>query len=472
MTNRSDALELARSSLAAYGAALRPDFEIPDHIRIVVDALERLENGKLTRLLVILPPRHGKSLLCSQIFPSWFLGRNPTKSVITASYGESLATDFGRTVRGFLADDLHRAIFPNCQLAKDVAAQNRLATTQGGFYFGVGRGGAVTGRGCDLLVLDDLLKDYEEAHSETIRKSAWDWLQHVALTRLSPTGAIVAVGTRWHEADPLGRLTEEVADCEVIHFPAIAEGDECFRKGGEALWPSCFPLPVLEQIRAAIGERAWMTLYQGRPSAAEGSIFRREWFRTYTAPPDKVLRLVQSWDVAAKMGAANDYSVCTTWATTETGYYLLGLWRGKCEFPDLKRQFAVLAEEWRPDVIVVEDSSAGIGLIQELKSATRYSVLPVNPSKSKELRALSVTPMFEAGKVLLPQGAFWLDDLMEELCSFPSGVHDDMVDSTTQALNYLRGKPAAVLAVPTLLPGRAYFHLDDSEDFVGGARPG
>lgn len=183
-----------------------------------------------------------------------------------------------------------------------------------------------------------------------------------------------------------------------------------------------------------------MTLYQGRPSAAEGSIFRRHWFQTYSIPPERFDRVIQSWDTAAKVGSSNDWSVCTTWGTTSSGYYLLSLWRGKVEFPDLKRQFAALADERRPDAVLVEATSAGVSLIQELKSATRHAVIPVKADQSKELRAQSCTPMFESGRVFFPESAPWLADFIDELVSFPGGGHDDMLDSTTQALNYLRGE--------------------------------
>jgi predicted phage terminase large subunit-like protein len=430
---RTDVLELASESLAAYGSAVYPGFECADHIRILVRALEAVESGKIKRLVLVLPPRHGKSLLCSQVFPSWYLGRHPERNIIAASYGESLAVDFGRQVRSFLTSPEHQAIFPKCRLSADVQAQNRLATVRGGFYYALGRGGALTGRGADLLVIDDLLKDYEEAQSETIRKSTWDWLTHVGLTRLSPRGCLVMVGTRWHESDPMAKMISEVGGCTVIHLPAISEK-------GAALWPSRFPLSVLQGIRGAIGERAWASLYMGKPSAAEGTIFKRSWLQTYREAPGKFERLVQSWDIASKTGASNDYSVCTTWGANQSGYYLLGLWRDRVEFPELKRHFGELAQHWGPDCILCEDASSAIPLVQELRLSTAYPVIPVKATKSKELRAQSVSPSFEAGKVYFPESAPWLTDFVDELVSFPSSAHDDQVDSTTQALNYLRDR--------------------------------
>lgn len=192
-------LPLARADLACYALAMCPDFRVAKHHRVLIDALEQVERGAIKRVMVFMPPRHGKSLTASCIFPAWFLGRNPRRSVIAASYGAELAEDFGRRVRNFMSDPLHAEIFPECKLSADSAAQRRFDTTAGGSYYAVGRGGAVTGRGADLLLLDDLLKDSEEARSETIRRSMHDWFQHVAYTRLAPGGALVLIQTRWHE---------------------------------------------------------------------------------------------------------------------------------------------------------------------------------------------------------------------------------------------------------------------------------
>jgi hypothetical protein len=358
-------LQLARADLACYALAMFPDFQVARHIRILVDKLEEVESGRTKRLMVFMPPRHGKSLTASCIFPAWFLGRNPRRSVITASYGAELAEDFGRRVRNFMSDPLHAAIFPECKLATDSAAQRRFDTTAGGSCYAVGRGGAVTGRGADLLLLDDLLKDSEEARSETIRRSMHDWFQHVAYTRLAPGGALVLIQTRWHQDDLPGRLLREHADenWQVIDMPAIAEVDDEFRKVGEALWPEKFPVEVLKSIRSAIGGAAWDSLYRLQPSASEGAVFKREWWRFFRDQP-ACKRIVQSWDTAFKSGAENDYSVCTTWGVTESGYYLLWVWRDRVEFPELKRRMTWLADQWRPVQILVEDRASGQSLIQ------------------------------------------------------------------------------------------------------------
>ena len=408
------------------------DYQLARHHRVLIEKLEQVERGAIKRLMVFMPPRHGKSLTSSCIFPAWFLGRNPRRSVIAASYGAELAEDFGRRVRNFMSDPLHAAIFPECRLAADSAAQRRFDTTAGGSYYAVGRGGAVTGRGADLLLLDDLLKDSEEARSETIRRSMHDWFAHVAYTRLAPGGALVLIQTRWHEDDLPGRLLREHADenWEVINMPTIAETDDEFREAGEALWPEKFPLELLQAIRGAIGGAAWNSLYRQQPSAAEGAVFRRNWWRFYREQP-ACRRVIQSWDTAFKLGAENDYSVCTVWGVTDGGYYLLWLWRERVEFPELKRRMAWLAEQWKPSQILVEDRASGQSLIQELRHSTRLPITAVKVDTDKMSRAQSVTPLVEAGKVFLPESAPWLSDFIDELAAFPKGTHDDCVDSTT-----------------------------------------
>ncbi len=323
-------LALAREDLACYAVAQWPAFELAAHHRIIVDKLEAVEKGLIRRLMIFLPPRHGKSLLATQFFPAWYLGRHPDQFIITASYGQELADDFGRKVRNLVGDPLHQSIFPGFRLAEDSTSMRRFNTAAGGSYYAVGRGGPITGRGAHLLIIDDPLKDREEAQSETVRRNLHEWYTNVAYTRLQPGAAIVIVQTRWHEDDLAGRLLREPgSDWEGVSLPAIAEANESFRRAGEALWPEKFPLGVLEQIRIAVGGATWASLYQQRPAAAEGAIFKREWVRTYREAPASFKKVVQSWDTAFKTGAENDYSVVTTWGTTDTGYYLLSLWRAR-----------------------------------------------------------------------------------------------------------------------------------------------
>jgi predicted phage terminase large subunit-like protein len=443
-TNGIDVLTLAREELACYAVAQWPSFEFAAHHKVIVEKLEEVEQGNIRRLMIFLPPRHGKSLLTSQFFPAWYLGRHPDCFVITASYGQDLADDFGRRVRNFVSDPLHQAIFPGFHLAEDSTSMRRFNTTAGGSYYAVGRGGPITGRGAHLLIIDDPLKDREEADSPTIRRTLHEWYSSVAYTRLQPGGAIVLIQTRWHQDDLAGRLLRENSSkgWEIVSLPAIAETDESFRRAGEALWPERFPLSVLEQIRIAIGGSAWASLYQQRPAAAEGQIFKREWWRFYRDTPEFSF-VLQSWDTAFKTGEENDYSVCTTWGMAENGYYLLAYWRGRVEFPQLKRMLVGLADEWKPHSILVEDRASGQSLIQELQLGTNLPIIPVKVDSDKLARAQAVTPLIEAGRIFLPESAPWLREFTDELAAFPTGVHDDTVDSTSQALNYLRERANA-----------------------------
>jgi predicted phage terminase large subunit-like protein len=439
--NSDEILMLPRVDLGCYATAIWPPFELAAHHRLIVNLLEAVERGEIPRSMIFMPPRHGKTSLGTQIFPAWYLGRHPDRSIITASYGQELADDFGRQVRNMVNDPMHRAIFPECRLADDATSMRRFSTTAGGSYYAVGRGGALTGRGADLLILDDLLKNAEEARSELIRRVLHEWYASVARTRLQPNGAIVLISTRWHEDDLAGRLLRQGGeDWYVVSLPAIAEVDESFRRAGEALWPKKYSLEALEQSRREIGGTAFASLYQQRPAAAEGSVFKREWWRYYReTPPFK--RIVQSWDTAFKMGAENDFSACTTWGVADNGYYLLWFWRGKVEFPELKRRMTWLADEYKPNQILVEDRASGQSLIQELKYASALPIIPVKVDSDKRSRADPITGVIEAGKVCLPESAPWLNDYVDELAAFPNGAHDDAVDSTTQALNYLRHEP-------------------------------
>jgi predicted phage terminase large subunit-like protein len=225
----------------------------------------------------------------------------------------------------------------------------------------------------------------------------------------------------------------------VLHLPALAEKNDALgRLPGQALWPSQYPAEALEDIRRDIGPRAFACLYQGNVSAAQGTIFKRDWFRKYATAPEKFIRVIQSWDTAFKTGATNDYSVCATIGETQNGFYLLHLYRNKVEFPQLKRVVGELAEQWRPSEIYVEDKASGQSLVQELKLSTNFPIIPVKVDRDKESRASAVTGYFESGRVLFPEGAPWVADLEDELASFPGGLHDDCVDALSQALNRLR----------------------------------
>lgn len=412
------------------------------------DALESIERGELKRLIVLMPPRHGKSELISLRFPCWYLARHPEDYIVQAGYAESIALTHSRQARDiFISPEMIR-LFPNIRhrperpgqevIIPERQAAHEWGTKQGGSYYAVGIGGGLTGRGFNIGIIDDPVKDEEEAASLTIRDKVWDWYQKVFRTRAEPGAAIIVVMTRWHQGDLVGRLLQQAQEdsasdqWKILHFPAIQDG--------QALWPERYPIEVLKKIRSSIGGRAFESLYQGNPTVAEGQIIKREWWKYFREPP-QFERTIQSWDTAFKDKTQNDYSVCTVWGEAQNGYYLLGVWRERVEFPELKRVAVALYERDIPNVVLVEDKASGQSLIQEIQRNTKIPVLPFKVDSNKVARANSVTPLIEAGKVFLPENAPWLFDYIEELSAFPNAEHDDQVDSTTQALSFMRGEP-------------------------------
>lgn len=411
------------------------------HHKALARRLEDVSSGKCKRLMVFMPPRHGKSMLTSEYFPAWWLGMHPDKQIIAATYAQQLADDFGRKVRNLVISEAHQWAFHGFSLSDDSQAANRFHTSMKGAYFAVGAGGPITGRGADLLLIDDPIKGREDAESETMRQRLKDWYTSVARTRLMPGGAIVVIQTRWHEDDLAGWLLREHQHegWEVLNLPALAEpGDQVGRAEGDPLWPAAYPLAELLTIKRAIGARDWAALYQQRPSAAEGSIFKREhwqYFRPTETNPKaiiaslRVTRIIQAWDTAFKTKETNDYSVGVTIGITQSRYYVLDVWRDRCEFPDLKRALVAQAAKWAPHVVVIEDTAAGQSLIQELRRDTKLPLVPVKADRDKVSRANAVTPIHEAGLVYLPEDEPWLSDFTDELAGFPTAPHDDQVDA-------------------------------------------
>jgi predicted phage terminase large subunit-like protein len=437
--NHDDVLGLARASLAAYAPLIYPPYKVFKHHSLLIRKLEAVETGAIKRLMVCMPPRHGKSLTTTEIFPAWYLGRHPDRSIITASYSQEFVEGFGRKVRNHVADPRTRSVFPELQLAEDSQSARRFDTTAGGSYFAVGRGGAITGRGGHLILIDDPIKDAEEARSEATRRQLHEWYSQVLYTRRQPETAIVLVSTRWNLDDLAGYLLREhpKEGWDVLNLPAIAEVDEGWRKPGDPLWPERFPLEELEATRRQLGTAGWSALYMQRPVPEEGAIFKIEWWQRYEDLPEFSL-VILSADTAFKAGASNDYSVVTVWGVAKKGFYLLHVWRHRAEFPQLNRQLELMAAQWNPNAVLVEDKASGQSLIQELRQNTRLPIRPVKVDADKVSRAHAVSPLVEAGRVFLPKAAPWLAAFLDEMSTFPSGVHDDIVDSTTQALNYLR----------------------------------
>lgn len=435
-----------------FGQSYRPG---PHHV-VIADALESVVRGDVKRLAVTMPPRHGKSELCSVHFPPWFLGRNPDKRIIACSYTAALAYRFSRRARNILASP--QWPWPEIQPAGDAAAVSAwdIAGKRGG-YVAAGVGGSITGMGADILLIDDPVRNAQDADSIVVRDRTWDWYLSTAVTRLEPNGSVVLIGTRWHEDDLIGRaLAEAPGEWTLLNLAAIAEdeNDALGRSPGEALWPEQWPVDALEERRVAVGERAWSALYQQRPAPAGGSVFHRDWWQRYELSEMPVMDTVLVvCDSAFKDGVASDYSVFATWGRgrDDGRFYLIDIHRGKWQFPDLivAGHTAVTAARARFPMVtvslIVEDKASGQSAIQVWKRPyivspeSRLPALPVVPHKisageSKTARAEGVSGYVRGGMVSIPTYAPWLDAWLGEHNSFPQGAHDDMVDTTSMAL--------------------------------------
>jgi predicted phage terminase large subunit-like protein len=448
---------LASRSLLRFTEYTNPLYQRASHHELIAQKLEAVERGEIDRLMIFMPPRHGKSELASKRFPAWCLGRNPTRQIIAASYNSDLANDFGRNVRNIVAEPEFGQVFPGVSLAPDSQAANRMNTNRGGSYVAAGVGTAVTGRGAHIALIDDPFKDREEADSERRRDLVWDWYRSTLFTRLMPGGAIVLIQTRWHEDDLAGRLLEQEADqWETLDLPAINERNE-------ALWPEWYPLDVLERIKATIGPREWSALYQQKPQPDEGTFFQRSWFDDKSPPAN--LRFYGSSDYAVTEGDG-DFTVHTVWGIDAAGdVYRIAQWKGQTAADkwieaklDLIRAHKPLA--WFGEGGVIQKAIEPM-LRRRMRERNVYCRLEWMPSvHDKPTRARSFQAMAATGRVHFEKGA----DLSEFLV-FPAGKHDDEVDTASligRAID--QAHPAIVAATKTKKPRDAW----DSEFDDGG----
>jgi predicted phage terminase large subunit-like protein len=388
--------------------------------------------------MVFMPPRHGKSERISKYFPAWLLGNYPEKRVMLSSYEASFAASWGGKARNVLEESGH---YFGVKVSSRSSAADwwEIEGSMGGMVT-AGVGGPLTGKGADVLVIDDPLKNAEEAASKTIRDKQWDWYQSTAYTRLEPSGAVILVMTRWHEDDLAGRLLDEEKHggdrWDKLSMPAIDDT-------GNALWPARFDLQKLEAIKKTVGSYYWEAMYQQRPAPLEGGLIKRAWWKYYTVLP-KVQRFIWSWDTAVKVGQDNDFSVGTLWAECEDGFYLCDLIRAKMEYPELKQAIRAAYNKVPSSVILVEDKSSGQQIIQELRKDGKLPVIDFKTDKDKVLRVNLISPTIQAGHVYLPESAPFVSDFVEECAGFPNAVHDDQVDSMTQFLLYSTSNPAPV----------------------------
>lgn len=435
---------LASKSLLEFTKRSHGSYQVNWHHRQIVDHLERLEKGEFDRLIINMPPRHGKSELTSIRFPVWFLGRNPNKRVIAVSYSRELATDFGRKTRNLVKSEEFTNVF-DANLSEDSYSVQKWDLNEGGGYVGVGIGGSIVGRGADLFIIDDPIKTADDADSATYREMIWGWYQNVAYTRLEGHGKICLTMTRWHSDDLAGRLIDQAQNdgWKVLSLEAEASASEVHRKEGDPLWPEKYDEQALKRIKDNIGSRAWGAQYQQNPMIQESAIFKKNWFRFYDVLPH-VYRYIWSWDTASKAKASHDFSVGTLWAETENGYYLTFVWRKKCIYTELKRSIIEMFDNWPSDYVLIEDASSGIQLLQDLQETTTLPVMPQKvEGRSKEARASAISPLFEAGKVFFPRNEEFVNILVDELLSFPAGKRKDQVDSVSQALRFFKRQDEA-----------------------------
>lgn len=435
--------EKSQHNFLHYVKKMWPGFIAGRHHKLMADKFERIASGELKRVIINMPPRHTKSEFASFLLPSWFLGRFPNKKVIQTSHTAELAVGFGRKVRNLVGADVYKEVFPNVGLQADSKAAGRWSTNHGGEYFAIGVGGAVTGKGADLLIIDDPHSEQEAKLAMTdpgIFDSVYEWYTSGPRQRLQPGGSIVIVMTRWSTKDLTGRIVkssiedEKVNEWEIIELPALLPS-------GNPLWPEFWPIEELEALKAELPVSKWNAQYQQKPTSEEGAIIKREWWKIWESDrPPSCEFIIQSWDTAFTKSNRSDFSACTTWGVfhpdegPDAHVILLDAFKERMEFPELKRKAFEMWKDWEPDAFVVEAKAAGAPLIYELRQMG-IPVQEFTPSRGndKVVRVNAVSDLFSSGKVWAPRKR-WAEEVMEEIAGFPYSDNDDLTDSTTQAL--------------------------------------
>jgi len=443
--------QLVKNDFMAFVKYVWPAFIHGAHHEKMAEAFQQVAEGKLKRLIINMPPRHTKSEFASYLLPAWFLGLYPEKKIIQTSHTAELAVGFGRKVRNLVDSDRYKDIFPQISLQADSKAAGRWATNYSGEYFAIGVGGAVTGKGADLLIIDDPHSEQEATLAETspeIYDKTYEWYTSGPRQRLQPGGAIVVVMTRWSKKDLTGQVVKAAAQREgeewrVIEFPAILPS-------GRSLWPQFWKIEELEALKRELPVSKWEAQYMQAPTSDVSAIVKREWWKTWEkeSPPFCEF-IIQSWDTAFLKTERSDYSACTTWGVfykddengkPQSNIILLNAFKRRMEFPELKQAAYEEYKEWNPDATIIEAKAAGSPLIFELR-AMGIPVQEFTPSKGNDkiARLNAVADLFASGRVWVPDTR-WAEELVEEVASFPSGEHDDLVDSMTQALlRYRKG---------------------------------
>ena len=421
------------------------------HVQLICEYLAACSRGEITRLLINLPPRSLKSICVSVAWPAWMMGHQPTKRIMTASYNRELSIRHALDFRLVTTSPWYQRLFPGFVPAADQNEKHKLQTTARGHRIATSVGGAATGEGADVLIVDDP-HNPRQALSKVQREGALDWFDQTFSSRLDDKkkGVMVVVMQRLHERDLTGHLLAK-GGWEHLCMPAEAErrtiidfgSVKLTREPGALLHPDREGPHEITRAKRELGAYAYAAQYQQRPAPLVGGIVDLAWFKRYGVAPATPLRIIQSWDTAFKGGALNDPSVCGTWAETETGFYLLHVARRRLEYPALKRAAKNLAAKYSPDAILIEDKASGQSLIQDLRAETRLPVIALRPQADKLTRMSTASPAIEAGRVFLPEVADWLEEYEAEMAIFPNGAHDDQVDMTSQFLHWATAKRRA-----------------------------
>lgn len=453
------------------------------HHELIASKLEACRTGKLRRLIINVPPRHLKSHYASVALPAFILGHEPSARVICVSYAQGLAEKLAGDCRAVVSSSWYQDLFPRMRLARITAEE--FTTTAKGFRMATSVGGVLTGRGSDMIILDDPLKP-DEANSDTQRAKVNTWFHETLYSRLDAkaTGAIVIVMQRLHMDDLVGHVME-LDDWEVVSLPSIAEEEEHHiiegpggtwehvRQPGDILHPERENRAVLDQLKRTMGEYAFSAQCQQNPVPKGGALIKASWWGSYDEAPAKFERVIQSWDTACKDKDQSDFSVCTTWGLKENQMFLLDVLRRRMNYPDLKRAVRAEAMKYKPDIILIENKASGISLIQELRRDGMNGILEVEPEGDKFTRMSTCLTWIEEGNVRLPKLAPWLAEYRAELESFPVGKKDDQVDSTSQALAWaqkhqFRGEWKIYLGGPRRISSMLDSYVNGSSSYFDG----
>jgi predicted phage terminase large subunit-like protein len=427
-----------------------PTFIAGRHHAKMADAFERVARGECKRLIINMPPRHTKSEFASYLLPAWFLGKYPHKKIIQCSHTAELAVGFGRKVRNLVDTEAYKTIFPDLALASDSKAAGRWNTNKQGDYFAIGIGGAVTGKGADVLIIDDPHSEQEAALAEVnpdIYDKTYEWYTSGPRQRLQPGGSIVIVMTRWSKRDLTGQILKDAAandsigEWEVIEFPAILPSEK-------PLWPEFWELEELLKVKRDVPNSKWMAQYQQNPVSESAAIVKREWWQEWQGDnPPQCEFILQSWDTAFEKTQRADYSACTTWGVfylpddngaDQANIILLNAFRDRMEFPELKRVAIEEYRDWDPDGVIIEKKASGAPLIYELRSMG-IPVQEFTPTRGNDKisRLNAVADIFASGRVWAP-ATRWAEEVVDEVAEFPAGTHDDYVDTVSMAMHRFR----------------------------------